>query len=73
MNEGIDPIKLPTDVEKAREEILYIRQECLRMGANDSESSRFDEVLEKLMSGEYSPKKAIEVANSILNGKQDYH
>ncbi|MFA6301252.1 MAG: hypothetical protein WC609_02790 [Candidatus Paceibacterota bacterium] len=56
------------------ENIIYgIRDEVLRMGANDSEASRFDRVLGRLRSGASTPEDAVREARAILDGKQDYH
>jgi hypothetical protein len=52
---------------------MEIRQRVAVMGANDSEFWSLDQVLEKLDKGELIPETAVEEANSILNGKQDYH
>ena len=60
-------------VEVARASIMEIRQRVAVMGANDSEFWSLDQVLEKLDKGELIPETAVEEANSILDGKQDYH
>ncbi len=59
----------------AAEAIAYIqakRQECMVMGANDSESGDFDHLLTEVNSGRLSPEEAMKQANDIREGKMEY-
>ncbi len=56
-------------VDDNRSKVLAIRDQVFAMGNNDSEKSRFDEILAGLENDSISGDKAIEEANSILNSK----
>jgi hypothetical protein len=60
-------------LEDARIAVMEIRQRTALMGANDSEFFALDGILDKLDKREIGPGKAVEEANLILKGKQDYH
>lgn len=53
--------------------LMEIRQEIYAMGANDSKFFLIGEIVEKLQKGKMKPEDAVEEAEAILNGKQDYH
>ena len=53
--------------------IAEVRQRMAAMGGNDSEFFQLNEITEKLGRNEIEPEKAVEEANRILNGKEDYH
>ena len=54
-------------------EVAAIREQVIVMGANDSESSEFKIIIDKLEKGELKPEVALTHAQNILNSKQDYH
>lgn len=60
-------------VKDAHSEILAIKEQVFLMGANDSEGSKFDEILLQLDNKEITEDQAIGEANKILFSKQDYH
>ena len=60
-------------VEKAKMEILAIRDEVALVGANDFEIPTLNSLVECLEKGECSIEYAIKEARNILLRKQDYH
>lgn len=60
-------------VTDTRSKILAIREQCFLMGANDSEKTKFDEILSLMEKGEFTEEKALEEANIIFSFKNDYH
>ena len=66
-------ITTPITVEGALATIAEIRQRIAVMGANDSEFFLIGQVVDKLSKGDIGPDEAVKEAESILNGKQDYH
>lgn len=61
------------EINKARTEIMYIRQNTNLLGANDYEMSAIEKILNQLEKKEILPKVAVERAGKILISKQDYH
>ncbi|OGI71364.1 hypothetical protein A3B84_00695 [Candidatus Nomurabacteria bacterium RIFCSPHIGHO2_02_FULL_35_13] len=57
--------------EKARMEVMVVRDYVLRMGANDYEPPAFKQILEDLEAGIISPQQAIENAHKIKESKMD--
>ncbi|MEX0931619.1 MAG: hypothetical protein WDZ88_02600 [Candidatus Paceibacterota bacterium] len=61
------------DIEQAKMRILLIRGEVAVMGANDSEITDLNHLLEKLENREVSPEDAVIEASRIQSSKMDYH
>ncbi len=62
--------------EQPQDPILIIeglRQQMYMMGANDSENSQVNAIIDMYKRGEIEGQEAIEKVNGILNSKQDYH
>lgn len=53
--------------------VAAIKQRAMQMGANDFEPYAFDDILKRLKNGECTGEQAIGEAESIIDGKQDYH
>ncbi len=68
MNENVIP---PS--KDAKFEILSILNEIMIMGANDSERSQIDNILERLTAHQINPEDAIKEARKIKDSKQSYH
>ncbi len=60
-------------VSDPQSEILSIKEQVFLMGANDSEGSKFDEILRQLQDKEITEEQAVGEAYKILYSKQDYH
>src|ERR1035437_10940308 len=73
--EHIQPhLETPTMTkDEARMRIEEVRQRIAIMNANDIEFSLINEILLNMDKDEMTPDEALEEANKVLNGKQDYH
>lgn len=60
-------------IAAAEQRILQIRQEIYLMGANSSEFSDIDFILQRLHAGDITPEDAIIEAEKIESSKTDYH
>jgi hypothetical protein len=58
---------------EAMARVQGIMGETMQLGANDSEASAFQSILERLQAGELTPVEAIREAEGVKNSKQDYH
>ena len=55
-------------------EVMAIKNRCMAMGANDYEGPALDNIIKKLISGQYkNPDEAVSEAMGIVNSKQSYH
>ncbi len=61
-----------TRKEEAERQVRIKLQECAMMGRNDSEFSRFNEILGLLRRDECSPREALQMAYDIRDGKQEH-
>jgi hypothetical protein len=62
--------------EKSKDPIIIIeglRQQIYMMGANDSENSQVNAIVDMYKRGEIEGEEAIQKVTAILNNKQDYH
>lgn len=59
--------------EDAYMRIMSTRQNVYMRGANDVEWERIDNILKELDEEKITPKEAVEQAEAIEGGKQDYH
>lgn len=50
-----------------------LRQQIYMMGANDSENTQINVIIEKYKTGEIEGVEAIQCVTELLNSKQDYH
>jgi polyhydroxyalkanoate synthesis regulator phasin len=50
-----------------------LRQQIYMLGANDSENSQINVIIEMYKKGEVTGEEAIQRVNQILHSKQDYH
>lgn len=73
MNEGINPIKAPADIEEARMHIMSVMQNCGIMGANDSEYEDLQKLVDHLLKKEIAPERAKKLADEIFERKNPYH
>lgn len=70
--EGPLPKKELTPNE-ASVQIEAIKAQIRVLGGNDTEPSEIEEIRKGLESGELKPLEAVELAQAILDRKQDYH
>lgn len=63
----------PMSVEEAVLQVGEILTNVNAMGANDSEPSQLQEIMNKLQKGEIKPAEALRLAHAIINSKASYH
>ncbi len=64
---------IPLSIGQAIQEISHIEQLAQVMGANDYETSAFEQIRKEVLVGNISPQEAVKKANAILESKNDYH
>jgi len=69
----MDNNELEKPKQDPRSIIEAIRQEISVMGANDSEFSQLDAIINTLNSGTIDDEEAIKRAYAVRDNKQDYH
>ena len=58
--------------EEAETKVRTLLQEVAVMGRNDSEFSRFNEILDLLRRGECTPQEAVKMAHEVRDSKQEH-